>query len=62
MLSCKIVNVLEQKRDLNQIHCILLQSMFMAILNDTYSEVVEEVENRREDFQVIIWKFVVVVV
>ena len=26
--------------------------MFMAILNDTYSEVKEEVENRREDFQV----------
>ena len=24
----------------------------MAILNDTYSEVKEEVENRREDFQV----------
>ena len=26
--------------------------MFMAILNDTYSEVKEEVENRKEDFQV----------
>ena len=27
--------------------------MFMAILNDTYSEVKEDVENRKEDFQVI---------
>ena len=27
--------------------------MFMAILNDTYSEVKEEVEERREEFQVI---------
>ena len=26
--------------------------MFMAILNDTYSEVKEDVENRKEDFQV----------
>lgn len=26
--------------------------MFMAILNDTYSEVKEEIENRKEDFQV----------
>ena len=26
--------------------------MFMAILNDTYSEVKVEVENRREEFQV----------
>ena len=27
--------------------------MFMAILNDTYSEVKEEVENRKEDFQML---------
>ena len=27
--------------------------MFLAIINDTYSEVKEEVENRKEDFQVI---------
>ena len=27
--------------------------MFMAILNDTYSEVKEDVENRKEDFQVV---------
>ena len=25
----------------------------MAILNDTYSEVKEDVENRKEDFQVV---------
>ena len=31
--------------------------MFMAILNDTYSEVKEEVENRKEDFQVEIFTF-----
>ena len=30
-----------------------LQNMFMAILNDTYSEVKEEVENRKEDFQML---------
>lgn len=28
--------------------------MFMAILNDTYSETKEDVENRREDFQVTV--------
>ena len=27
--------------------------MFMAILNDTYSEVKVEVENRKEDFQML---------
>ena len=27
--------------------------MFLAIINDTYSEVKDEVENRKEDFQVI---------
>ena len=27
--------------------------MFLAIINDTYSEVKEEVEHRKEDFQVI---------
>ena len=27
--------------------------MFLAIINDTYSEVKEEVEHRKEDFQVV---------
>ena len=27
--------------------------MFMAILNDTYSEVKVEIENRKEDFQML---------
>jgi len=31
----------------------ILMNMFMAILNDTYSEVKEEVENRKEDFQML---------
>jgi len=31
----------------------ILMNMFMAILNDTYSEVKEDVENRREDFQMM---------
>ena len=26
--------------------------MFLAIINDTYSEVKEEIDNRKEDFQV----------
>ena len=30
---------------------IYLQNMFMAIINDTYSEVKTEVEARKEDFQ-----------
>ena len=29
------------------------QNMFMAILNDTYSEVKVEIENRKEDFQML---------
>ena len=29
------------------------QNMFLAIINDTYSEVKEEIDNRREEFQVI---------
>ena len=37
---------------------LFLQSMFMAILNDTYSEVKEEVEGRRENFQVLLNLFV----
>ena len=28
--------------------------MFLAIINDTYSEVKEEIDNRREEFQVYI--------
>merc|ERR1719273_1972818 len=31
----------------------ILMNMFMAILNDTYSEVKEDVENRKEDFQMM---------
>ena len=30
----------------------VLMNMFLAIINDTYSEVKEEVNNRREEFQV----------
>lgn len=30
----------------------VLMNMFLAIINDTYSEVKEEVDNRKEDFQV----------
>jgi hypothetical protein len=30
----------------------VLMNMFLAIINDTYSEVKEEVDNRREEFQV----------
>ncbi len=35
----------------NAIFCF--QNMFLAIINDTYSEVKDEVNNRREEFQVI---------
>merc|ERR1712150_148882 len=31
----------------------ILMNMFMAILNDTYSEVKEDVQNRREEFQML---------
>ena len=31
----------------------IFQNMFMAILNDTYSEVKVEIENRKEDFQML---------
>ncbi len=36
----------------------VLMNMFLAIINDTYSEVKEEVDNRREEFQVgdMVWR------
>lgn len=45
------LNAFSGSGDENPVLCLILQNMFLAIINDTYSEVKEELAGQKDELQ-----------